>query len=132
MSSPIDFYRAFQSLLRGRGIAGVLTSGMACVEYGLQQNTKDTDWIIASDDIDSLVALLGELARGVTGATGESPIGGCLARRSIQASFASDPEAVLHLRDPEIVREAWHNTTATHRGRAALERPLPSASGRVV
>ena len=67
MSSPIDFYRAFQSLLRGRGIAGVLTSGMACVEYGLQQNTKDTDWIIASDDIDSLVALLGELARGVTG-----------------------------------------------------------------
>ena len=67
MSSPIDFYRAFQSLLRGRGIAGVLTSGMACVEYGLQQNTKDTDWIIAPDDIDSLVALLGELARGVTG-----------------------------------------------------------------
>lgn len=67
MSNPIDFYRAFQSLLRGRGIAGVLTSGMACVEYGLQQTTKDTDWIIAPDDIASLVALFGELERGITG-----------------------------------------------------------------
>jgi len=59
MSDPIDFYRSFQGLLRGRGIAAVLTSGMACVEYGLQQNTKDTDWIVAPADIGRLVALFG-------------------------------------------------------------------------
>jgi hypothetical protein len=51
MSDPDEFYRTFQSLLRGRAIAGVLTSGMACVEYGIQQNTKDTDWIVAPADI---------------------------------------------------------------------------------
>jgi hypothetical protein len=46
MSSPIQFYRNFQALMRQHGIRHVLTSGMACVEYGIQQNTKDTDWII--------------------------------------------------------------------------------------
>jgi hypothetical protein len=110
MSSPIDFYRAFQSLLRGRGIAGVLTSGMACVEYGLQQNAKDTDWIIASDDIDSLVALLGELERGVTGATGESPIGGCLACRSIRSTSPADGRAMWlrsDLLDLRLTEASW-------------------------
>ena len=57
MNGPIEFYRTFQSLLRGRGIEGVLTSGMACVEYGIQQNTKDTDWIVAPALIERLVTL---------------------------------------------------------------------------
>lgn len=65
MSGPIEFYPAFQSLLRGRAIDGVLTSGMACVEYGLQQNTKDTDWIVAPAAVGRLVELFGELERGV-------------------------------------------------------------------
>lgn len=199
MSNPIDFYRAFQSLLRGRGIAGVLTSGMACVEYGLQQTTKDTDWIIAPDDIASLVALFGELERGITGgnwrityrglfgapldpeylaggwtshlAAFDQPesaerhldffgwpprVGeawrsdaaagiasrGTVARMkktdrqkdwplvnalAIQAYYAGDPEAFLHLRDPGILREAWQNTTAAHRERGSRERPLLTA-----
>ena len=38
MNDPIGFYRAFQELLRGREIRAKLTSGMACVEYGLQQH----------------------------------------------------------------------------------------------
>lgn len=42
MASPIQFYRNFQTLMREHGIRHVLTSGMACVEYGIQQNTKDT------------------------------------------------------------------------------------------
>jgi hypothetical protein len=199
MSNPIDFYRAFQSLLRGRGIAGVLTSGMACVEYGLQQNTKDTDWIIAPDDIDNLVTLFSELERGITGgnwrityrglfgapldpeylaggwtshlAAFDQPesaerhldffgwpprVGeawrcdraagiasrGIVARMkktdrpkdwplvnalAIQAYYAGDPDAVLHLRDPEILREAWQTAAPADRDRAPLERPLLAA-----
>lgn len=42
MASPIQFYRNFQTPMREYGIRHVLTSGMACVEYGIQQNTKDT------------------------------------------------------------------------------------------
>lgn len=42
MASPIQFYRNFQTLMREHGIRHVLTSGRACVEYGIQQNTKDT------------------------------------------------------------------------------------------
>ena len=67
MSDPIEFYRTFRTLLRERAIPGVLTSGMACVEYGLQQNTKDTDWIVDPADIGGLVKLFGELERGVSG-----------------------------------------------------------------
>jgi hypothetical protein len=32
MNGPIEFYRTFQSLLRGQAIEGLLTLGMACVE----------------------------------------------------------------------------------------------------
>lgn len=58
MSSPLRFYRIFRSLLVENGIRAVLTSGMACVEYGLQQTTKDTDWIVEISDFPRLVDLL--------------------------------------------------------------------------
>jgi hypothetical protein len=67
MASPIQFYRNFQALMQQHGIRHVLTSGMACVEYGIQQNTKDTDWIIHPDDLVMLVAMLCECERGLTG-----------------------------------------------------------------
>lgn len=67
MASPIQFYRSFQRLMRDHGIRHVLTSGMACVEYGIQQNTKDTDWIVHPDDLEKLVAMLCESERGLTG-----------------------------------------------------------------
>lgn len=67
MSDPITFYRSFQGMLRERSIKASLTSGMACVEYGLQQNTKDTDWILDPDGIIRLVELFGELEGGVSG-----------------------------------------------------------------
>ena len=67
MSDAIGFYRSFQSMVRERSIKATLTSGMACVEYGLQQNTKDTDWILDPDGISRLVALFGELERGISG-----------------------------------------------------------------
>jgi hypothetical protein len=67
MASPIQFYRNFQALMRDHGLRHVLTSGMACVEYGIQQNTKDTDWIIHPDDLEKLLAMLCHCERGLTG-----------------------------------------------------------------
>ena len=67
MSSALEFYYLFRDAMAGRGIRFVLTSGMACVEYGLQQNTKDTDWIVDPEDLDKLVAMLCEFERGLSG-----------------------------------------------------------------
>jgi len=71
MASPILFYRSFQSLMQQHGIRHVLTSGMACVEYGIQQNTKDTDWIIHPDDLEKLITMLCECERGLAGCNWE-------------------------------------------------------------
>jgi hypothetical protein len=65
MSSPLDFVRLFREKLRARGIAHALTSGMACVHYGVQQLTKDSDWIIRADDISVLRNLLIEEESGL-------------------------------------------------------------------
>lgn len=196
MTGPIEFYRGFQTLLRERAIEGLLTSGMACVEYGLQQNTKDTDWIVDPSFIERLVALFGDLECGVSGANwrisyrglfgapldpdylaggwtshvtaferpesaerhldffGRPPRVGAAWRAdwgsgiasrdtvarmkktdrpkdwplvnalSIQAHYAGDPDAVLHLRDPEILREAWRQAGGTGWDAAVRERPL--------
>lgn len=51
MSAPLDFLTVFAGKLREAGIHFAITSGMACVHYGLQQTTKDSDWIIAPDDL---------------------------------------------------------------------------------
>jgi len=67
MASPIQFYRNFQALMQQHGIRHVLTSGMACVEYGIQQITKDTDWIIHPEDLTKLVAMLCACERGLSG-----------------------------------------------------------------
>jgi len=40
---------------------------MACVEYGIQQTTKDTDWVIDPGDLAALVSLLEELEAGLSG-----------------------------------------------------------------
>lgn len=61
VSAPLDFLRIFAGQLRQAGIRFAITSGMACVHYGLQQNTKDSDWIIPADDLEKLRALLTRL-----------------------------------------------------------------------
>ncbi|MFM8703856.1 MAG: hypothetical protein ACKOHG_08305, partial [Planctomycetia bacterium] len=43
---------------------------------------------------------------------------------AIQAHYAGDPVAVLHLRDPDILREAWGQAPAGARDAAVRERPL--------
>ncbi len=67
MSSPLQFYRTFKALLQEHGIRHALTSGMACVEYGIQQTTKDTDWIVDPEQLPELIALLARLEPGLTG-----------------------------------------------------------------
>ena len=61
MSAPLDFLGIFAGKLREAGIRFAITSGMACVHYGLQQTTKDSDWIIAPDDLPKLRELLVQL-----------------------------------------------------------------------
>ena len=61
MSAPLDFLRIFAGQLREAGIQFAITSGMACVHYGLQQNTKDSDWIIPAEDLAKLRDLLSRL-----------------------------------------------------------------------
>lgn len=61
MSAPLDFLKIFAGHLRGAGIPFAITSGMACVHYGLQQNTKDSDWIIPADALEQLRELLAKL-----------------------------------------------------------------------
>jgi hypothetical protein len=47
---------------RGRGIACAITSGMACVAFGVAQATKDCDLLCAPDAARKLFDLLGETA----------------------------------------------------------------------
>lgn len=61
MSAPLDFLKIFAGQLRTAGIPFAITSGMACVHYGLQQNTKDSDWIIPADALERLRELLAKL-----------------------------------------------------------------------
>jgi hypothetical protein len=44
MSAPVDFLKIFAGQLRGAGIPFAITSGMACVHYGLPQDTKEAEW----------------------------------------------------------------------------------------
>jgi hypothetical protein len=59
VSAPLDFVKRFAAELRRSGIRFAITSGMACVHYGLQQTTKDSDWIIAPEELDRFRELLG-------------------------------------------------------------------------
>ena len=43
---------------------------------------------------------------------------------AVQSHYAGEPGAVVHLRDPDILREAWQRAPAEHRGSAVRERPL--------
>jgi hypothetical protein len=51
VSAPLDFLKIFAGQLRQAEISFAITSGMACVHYGLQQITKDSDWIIPAEDL---------------------------------------------------------------------------------
>jgi hypothetical protein len=63
MQTPLEFLDVFRSTLRSAGITFAVTSGMACIRYGLQQTTKDSDWIVAAEDLPKLRGLLQQCER---------------------------------------------------------------------
>lgn len=58
MGSPNIFIHKFQQDLHSAGIRFAITSGQACVYFGIQQTTKDSDWIIVPEDLSRLRAML--------------------------------------------------------------------------
>lgn len=54
MQTPLDFLNTLRVDLRTSGIRFAITSGMACVHYGLQQTTKDSDWIVPPDQAEGV------------------------------------------------------------------------------
>lgn len=63
MTAPLDFLKDFAARMRGAGIRFAITSGMACVHYGIQQTTKDSDWIIPPEDLERFRDFLETLER---------------------------------------------------------------------
>ena len=61
MSSPQAFLNQFRILLQNAGVRFALTSGQACVYYGIQQTTKDSDRIIEPRDVIAFCNLLDDL-----------------------------------------------------------------------
>jgi hypothetical protein len=57
MQTPLDFLNTFRVELRASGIRFAITSGMACVHYGLRQTTKDSDWIVPPDQVEKVRSL---------------------------------------------------------------------------
>ncbi len=57
MQTPLDFLNTLRIDLRASGIRFAITSGMACVHYGLQQTTKDSDWIVPPDQAEGVRSL---------------------------------------------------------------------------
>jgi hypothetical protein len=58
------FYEGLVTRARSRGIACAITSGMACVAFGVSEATKDCDLLCAPDSASELLDLLGGAALG--------------------------------------------------------------------
>lgn len=56
--TDLDFVTWLMGEMRSAGIRFALTSGQACVHYGIQQTTKDSDWIVHVEDVGKLRSLL--------------------------------------------------------------------------
>jgi hypothetical protein len=103
VSAPLDFLKIFAGELRQAGIPFAITSGMACVHYGLQQNTKDSDWIIPADALERLREMLKRLE-------GELPPW----RVSYRQIFGAPLEA-------EFMQHGWTSHLSIHDGAASVE-----------
>jgi hypothetical protein len=57
-----DFYESLVGRARRHGISCAITSGMACVAFGIAQATKDCDLLCAPDSAGKLLLLLSETA----------------------------------------------------------------------
>jgi len=59
-----QFYEGLVTRARGRGVACAITSGMACVAFGVSEATKDCDLLCTPDSASDLLGLLGETTLG--------------------------------------------------------------------
>ena len=57
-----QFYEKLVARAHSRGIACAITSGMACVAFGVSNATKDCDLLCTPDSAGDLLGLLGETA----------------------------------------------------------------------
>ncbi len=55
-----SFFENFVRTLRSRGVVCAITSGMACVHYGVAETTKDCDLLCHPGSFDALLNLLAE------------------------------------------------------------------------
>ena len=58
------FYEGLVNRARSRGITCAITSGMACVSFGVSEATKDCDLLCSPDSAGELLELLGEATLG--------------------------------------------------------------------
>lgn len=65
VNTPLDFLRLLIRALSDAGVGAVVTSGMACVHYGLQQTTKDVDVVVPLHDLTRLHDLIPRLEQGL-------------------------------------------------------------------
>jgi hypothetical protein len=59
-----QFYEKLVTRARSRGITCAITSGMACVAFGVSEATKDCDLLCTPDSAGDLLSLLGETILG--------------------------------------------------------------------
>lgn len=67
MQSPLEFLDTFRGDLRSGGLRFAITSGMACVRYGLRQTTKASEWIVPPEQAEMLRGLLARREGGLPG-----------------------------------------------------------------
>lgn len=102
--TPLNFLAWLRAELRRADIRFLLTSGQACVVYGIQQTTKDSDWIIVLDDIGKLRGLLAGWDRaGACRAGYRSICGAPLERAYLGHGWTS------HLTVVELAERAQHH-----------------------
>src|SRR5262249_55708386 len=65
VSSPLWFMNAMTERLSAAGIPFAVTSGMACVFFGIQQTTKDVDIVLPDPDMTRFLDLLSGLEHEV-------------------------------------------------------------------
>ena len=84
-----QFYEGLVSRARSRGITCGITSGMACVAFGVAQATKDCDLLCAADAAGELFKVLGEASLGGQTPTYRGPLTPPLDSRWLRGGWTS-------------------------------------------
>jgi hypothetical protein len=63
MSTPLEFLKTLTARMTEAGLDFAVTSGMACVFYGLQQTTRDVDLVVPPRELTRLLDFFARLER---------------------------------------------------------------------